>query len=121
MENLGNITVSPNVIKDIVIETLKDIENVCGIHSSSKTDLTSFFKSNDKKSLEVEVGETECVIELTLALVYGCNIQEVAKTVQNEVANKVKELAGIDVREVNITVDKIIKKEKEGIEEEIDV
>lgn len=82
MENLGNIILTKNVIKDIVVEAIKSVDHVVGI-SNSKKDMMNFFKSNNEiKSFFVELGESECVVELPLILEYGCNIKEVATQVQ---------------------------------------
>lgn len=114
MDELGKITISSTVIKDIIVEVLKDVENVVGVSEDEvKTKFTSLFKNDDKKSLEVEMGETECVIDLSISVVYGCKIKEVAKKVQNDIKNKVEELTGINVKEINIVIAKVVKKEDE--------
>lgn len=113
MNELGNIIISPNVVKDIVKEVIIDIENVVGVSTPEvKTKLSNIFKQEDNKSLEVEMGETECVIELSIAVVYGCKIKEVASNVQKKVKEKVEEMTGVSVREINITIDKVVKNEE---------
>lgn len=110
MENLGNIIISPNVVKDIVIETLKEVENVKGISSQSgKNEIVSFFKGNDKKNLEVEMGETECVVDLAISVSYGCEIKKVALEVQRVLSEKINEFTGISVREINVTIEQVVK------------
>lgn len=119
MENLGNIILTKNVIKDIVVEAIKSVDHVVGI-SNSKKDMMSFFKSNNEiKSFFVELGESECVVELPLILEYGCNIKDVATQVQKTVSETIQELAGIKVREINITIEKIEPIRKEEIVEDL--
>ncbi len=115
MAKLGNITVSPVVIKEIILETLKEIPNVVGIMKESKHQISGFFKSNDtnkSKDLEVEMGETECVIDISIVVEYGSKLVEVAEEVQNVLTKKVEELSGIKVKEINVTISKIVKIEK---------
>ncbi|WP_068269112.1 Asp23/Gls24 family envelope stress response protein [Caviibacter abscessus] len=114
MEFLGNIIISPNVIKDIVIETLKEIENVKGISTQTgKNEIVSFLKGTDKRNLEVEMGETECVVDLSIAVAYGCEIRKVAEVVQRQVAEKIKEFTEINVREINVTIEQVVKEREE--------
>ncbi len=113
MNELGNITISPNVVKDIVVEVITGIENVVGVSTPEvRAKLSNLFKSDEKKSLEVEMGETECVIELSISVVYGCKIREVAAEVQKAVKEKVEEMTGVTVREINIIVDKVVKEDE---------
>ena len=110
MENLGKIIISPNVIKDIVIETLKEVENVKGISSQRvKNEIFSFFKGNSKKNIEVEMGETECFVDLAIVVLYGCEIKKVALEVQKILSQKINEFTGISVREINVTIDQVVK------------
>ena len=114
MNEFGNIVISPNVIKDIVVEVLKNVENVVGVSDPEiKTKITNLFKQDSKKSLEDEMGETECVIDVSICVVYGSKIKEVAQNVQKAIKEKVEELAGVDVREINVVIEKVEKVDEE--------
>lgn len=114
MNEFGNIVISPNVIKDIVVEVLKNVKNVVGVSDPEiKTKITNLFKQDSKKSLEVEMGETECVIDVSICVVYGSKIKEVAQNVQKAIKEKVEELAGVDVREINVVIEKVEKVDEE--------
>jgi uncharacterized alkaline shock family protein YloU len=52
----------------------------------------------------VEVGEEEAAIDLTMALEYGVPIPQTTEQVRRNVVNRVENLTGLSVREVNITV-----------------
>lgn len=114
MEKLGNVIISPNVIRDIITETLKDIDEVQGIYGQDdKSTITSFFKSNDgkKKSVEIEIGETECVVDISLVVNYGIKLKDVAIKVQEILKEKIEEMTDIKVQEINITIEKVVIKE----------
>ncbi len=124
MSKLGSITVSPIVIKEIILETLKDIPNVVGITKETKNQISGFFKSGDNKKtkdLEVEMSDTECVIDLSITVKYGSKLVEVAENVQEIITKQVEELSGIKVKEVNVIISKIEKiEEKVEIEENVE-
>ena len=51
----------------------------------------------------MEVGETQAAIDLTIWVPYGRSIPEVAKSKHDNVIQRVENLTGLDVTEVNIT------------------
>ncbi|HSA50030.1 MAG TPA: Asp23/Gls24 family envelope stress response protein, partial [Yinghuangia sp.] len=55
----------------------------------------------------VEVGERQCAVDLTLIVEYGVAIAEVAADVRENVIDAVERMTGLEVVEVNISVDDI--------------
>jgi uncharacterized alkaline shock family protein YloU len=55
----------------------------------------------------VEVGEEETAIDLTMAVEYGQSIPRLTDAVRRNVINRVENLAGLRVNEVNITVNDV--------------
>ena len=51
----------------------------------------------------MEVGETQATIGLTILVPYGRSIPEVTKSMHDNVIQRVENLTGLDVTEVNIT------------------
>jgi uncharacterized alkaline shock family protein YloU len=60
----------------------------------------------------VEVGEQEAAIELSMAVEYGKAIPQISEAVRNNVINRVENLVGLNVVEVNITVNDILLPEE---------
>ncbi len=56
------------------------------------------------RGVSVEVGEEEAAIDLTMAVEYGVPIPRIAEQVRRNVINRVENLVGLRVMEVNITV-----------------
>ncbi len=57
--------------------------------------------------VSVEVGEEEAAIDLTMAIEYGTPIPQTAEEVRRNVVNRVENLTGLRVTEVNITVNDV--------------
>jgi uncharacterized alkaline shock family protein YloU len=51
----------------------------------------------------VEVGETQATIDLTILVPYGRSNTEVTKSMHDNVIQRVENLTGLDVTEVNTT------------------
>ncbi len=57
--------------------------------------------------VSVEVGEEEAAVDLTMAVEYGVSIPRTTEAVRRNVINRVENLTGLGVTEVNITVNDV--------------
>jgi len=74
------------------------------------------------RGVSVEVGEEEAAIELTMALEYGVPIPRTTEQVRRNVVNRVENLTGLSVREVNITVNDVqLPEERPRLEQQQEV
>ena len=73
---------------------------------------------SQSRGVSVEVGEVEAAVNLTLIVEYGRSIHQIAEAVRTNVINRVENLVGLRVTEVNITVDDIFFPQQEEQEQE---
>lgn len=59
------------------------------------------------QGVTVEVGETQAAIDLDIVVEYGVSIAELAKAVRRNVITTVERMTGLQVIEVNVSVDDI--------------
>ena len=64
--------------------------------------------SGTTRGVTVEVGEEETAIDLSLAIEYGRPIPQVSEAVRSNVIGRVENLVGLQVTEVNITVNDVL-------------
>ena len=60
--------------------------------------------SRGTRGVSVEVGETQAALDLTITVPYGRSIPEITQTMRDNVIQRVENLTGLQVTEVNITV-----------------
>ncbi len=60
--------------------------------------------SRGSRGVSVEVGETQAALDLTITVPYGRSIPEITQTMRDNVIQRVENLTGLQVTEVNITV-----------------
>ena len=65
------------------------------------------------RGISVEVGEVEAAIDATLTVAYGKSIPQVAEAVRQNIINRVENLVGLRVTEVNISVNDVFFPEQE--------
>lgn len=63
--------------------------------------------TNVSQGVSVEVGETQAAIDLNIVVEYGVAIAELAKAVRRNVVSALERMTGLQVVEVNISVDDV--------------
>ena len=118
MNELGNVNISQEVVATIAESVVSEIE---GVHSlvggTSKNEIVKFFQnvSSGGKGIEVEVGETECTLDLYIVAKMGHKLPALAGEIQTKVVKAITEMTGLKVQEVNVYIQKIVKDEKKDV------
>ncbi len=66
------------------------------------------------RGVSVEVGEVESAIDLTMAVEYGRSVPQLSEAVRRNIINRVENLVGLTVTEVNITVNDVFFPEEQN-------
>ena len=109
---MGNTTISSAVVSQIAGIAAQEVESaqmgggasaaVGGILQSVTGSVSS--GGNYSRGVSVEVGEEEAAIDLTMTVDYGQSIPRVTEAARSNVINRVENLTGLRVTEVNIVV-----------------
>ena len=102
----GSIQISNTVIATIVKKYTLEVEGVTRFAPQGIVgDIAGMLsKRNYDRNIEIELGEGEAIITLTLVMTFGVNIVEVAQKIQNLLIDKVQSMTGITVKKVNVIV-----------------
>ena len=115
----GNTTISDAVVSQVAGIAAQEVEGVQmgggaaaavgGVLQSVSGTVTgsSAGGGNYTRGVSVEVGEEEAAIDLTMAIEYGKSIPQISEAVRGNVINRVENLVGLRVTEVNITVNDV--------------
>jgi uncharacterized alkaline shock family protein YloU len=63
--------------------------------------------SGRPRGISVEIGETQAAVDMTVNIVYGKSIPQVAEALRRNVVQKVEGLTGLEATEVNVTVNDV--------------
>ncbi len=85
---------------------------------SSVTGGSTGGSSSQSRGVSVEVGEVEAAVDVTLTVAYGRSIPQVAEAVRRNIINRVENLVGLNVTEVNIAVNDVFFPEQEQQQQE---
>ncbi len=70
------------------------------------------------QGVSVEVGERQAAVDLDVVVVYGAAIVDVAESIRSNVIRKVEGMTGLEVTEVNVSVDDVYLGESEDDKED---
>lgn len=122
----GNTTIQDTVVSKVAGIAAQEVEGirmggggsqaVSGILGS----ITGGSGGSQTTGVSVEVGEQEAALDLTLTAEYGKSVPQLTEAVRRNVVNRVENLVGLRVTEVNITVSNIYFPEDEQQQLEAD-
>ena len=102
----GSIRISEDVVASIAAFATSETPGVSGLYSTLTSDIVNFLsKKNQSKGVRIELGEQDTVsIDIGFLALFGHNICEVAKQVQENVKSSVESMTGLKVVGVNVHV-----------------
>jgi uncharacterized alkaline shock family protein YloU len=109
----GGTTISDAVVAQIAGIAAQEVEKVqMGGGATAAVggflqSVTGGGSSNFTRGVSVQVGQEEAAVDLTMAVEYGYSVPQLTEAVRRNVINRVESLTGLNVTEVNITVNDV--------------
>jgi len=109
----GNTTIADSVVSKIAGIAAQEVDGIRMGSGASQTasnllgSITGGSGGSQTQGVSVEVGQEEAALDLTLTAEYGKSIPQLAEAVRRNVINRVENLVGLRVTEVNITVNDV--------------
>ncbi len=101
----GSVKISTDVVAIIAGVAATEIQGVTGMSGGITGGITEMLgMKNLSKGVKVEMGEHDTAIDLFIIVDYGANITEVGKMVQENVKASVESMTGLNVVEVNVSI-----------------
>lgn len=106
---LGEVTISNNVIAEIAGAVATKCYGVVGMASRNKKDgIVNLLKPDSmSRGISINVENDGVVVEIHLIVEYGVNINTVCKSIVNRVRYTIENSIGIMVNRVNVRVEGI--------------
>jgi len=124
----GATTIADAVVAKIVGIAAQEVEGVQtgggtaraigGFLDSMPGRVSGVGGGSQTRGVSVEVGAEEAAADLSMAVEYGRQIPQISEAVRNNVINRVENLTGLRVTEVNITVNDVLFPEEERPQQE---
>ncbi len=114
----GTTTIQSGVVSSIVNVAVEEVDGVDMSHGGTRLPgdnsptVGEFFdrvsgSGSRSRGISVEVGEEQTAADLTVNVVYGKPVAQVTEALRRNVIRRVESLTGLQVTEVNITVNDV--------------
>ena len=101
----GSLHIAEDVIAGIVFESVRAVEGIGGFSTSLGDEISERLgKKSYSRGVKVTTDENGIVVDVFILVKYGTVIQEIAAKVQEAVMNGVKDIVGLDLLAVNVTI-----------------
>lgn len=102
--NNGSVQISEDVIGAIAASAVKEVEGVYSLSASFSSDIAALLGKKTDRGIKLVLGENSVAIEVNIIVRYNHQVVEVAKSVQEAVAQAVADMTDIEVDLVNVNV-----------------
>ncbi|MFW8598310.1 Asp23/Gls24 family envelope stress response protein [Enterococcus innesii] len=101
------------VIETIVGVALQSIDGLISVNGRFLSDMTENLEEQPQvaSGIDVEVGKEEVAVDLEVIVAYGKDIPKLFAQVQEVVLEEISRLTSLKVKEINIRIADIVKKE----------
>ncbi len=110
----GKITVAQGVVQKIAGMACREISGVYAMGTGGSRAFGAIRERipgssgpNVAQGVGVEVGETQAAIDLDIVIEYGVSVADLGRSIQRNVKQAIERMTGLDVVEVNVTVDDV--------------
>lgn len=111
----GKTSIADSVVAKIAGVAAREIS---GVHEMGRGAARAFGTIKEKlpvggsgpnvtQGVSVEVGERQAAIDIDLVIEYGVSIPDVSQAVRDNVIQRIERMTGLEVTEVNISVDDV--------------
>ena len=100
----GRTRIEPAVVEKIAAEAVREVDDATG---SARTLLGMSLSATDESTdaqVSAHVDGDTATVEVTMTVIYPASVREVTRRTRSHITDRVRALAGVQVREVDITV-----------------
>ena len=106
-ENLGKVTIAPNVLVTIAQKTVGSVPGVAGLCDNVPGVKRLLGLHTVGQGVEVNVVNDQVAVDVYLVAKRGVDLLQMGRQLQSQVTRDIQHIVGMDVREVNIHIEDI--------------
>jgi uncharacterized alkaline shock family protein YloU len=102
---LGKTTINDGVVAKVAGIAARESRGVCALGGGAAREAVA--GADQSQGINVEVGEKQVAVDVTIVAEYPAPLQDVADGVRDNVISAVETIVGLEVTEVNVTVNDV--------------
>ncbi len=107
IENLGTVTISPEVLLDVVRLTALSTRGVAHLSSDRPNGFSRLFSGKAGEGISVEIQDHSVSIDLYIVAEPDAQMLGLGQTLQREISRAVHEVVGMPVKEINVHIEDV--------------
>jgi len=101
--DVGNTTISPEVLHKIARLTTLSVDGVCRM-ASFKGSFEKILGREEYEGVKIRIKDTMVFVEIFVVLISGMNVRDISREIQSRVSRAISEIVGMEVGGVNIHI-----------------
>lgn len=112
--NNSKLTFNEDVIAKIAGKAIQNINGILSMNGNLFNDIADRFRSEDDvtKGIDVEVGDKQVALDLSIILEYGANAHTVFEQILDRLSSEIEGMTGLKVVEANVEVNDVMTKKE---------
>jgi uncharacterized alkaline shock family protein YloU len=106
-ENLGTVTVAPEVLLALVRLTALATPGVARLSSENPSGVQRLFKGRASEGIQIEIEDHAVTIDLFIVAKPDVQMLPLGQALQREVSRAIQDVVGMPVKEINVHIDDV--------------
>jgi uncharacterized alkaline shock family protein YloU len=106
-ENLGKVTIAPNVLVTIVQKTANSVPGVAKLCDKVPNIKRLLGFHTAGQGVEVDVVNDAVIVDVYLSARRGVELLQMGRQLQSEITRAIEDIVGMKVREVNVHIEDV--------------
>jgi uncharacterized alkaline shock family protein YloU len=106
-ENLGNVTVAPEVLLSLVRLTALATPGVARLYAGMPSGVHRLFSGKVAEGIKIEIEDHSVTIDLYIVAEPDAQMLTLGQTLQREINRAIHDVVGMPVKEVNIHIEDV--------------
>lgn len=106
-ENVGVVTIAPEVVMDIVRLTALATPGVAALSPDHPNPMSRMFSGKITRGIRLELQDNAVSIDLHVIVEPETQMHTLAHTLQNDISRAIQEVVGMPVRAINIHIEDV--------------
>lgn len=106
-EDLGKVTIAPNVLVTIVQKTASTVPGVDQLCDSVPGVRRILGRHRLSRGVDLDFVQDRVIVDVYLTARRGVNLLQMGRRLQHEVTRAIQDIVGMEVREVNVHIEDV--------------
>ena len=106
-ENLGTVSVAPEVLLDVVRLTALATRGVARLSNAHPSGFSRLFTGKAAEGIRLEIADSTVSIDLFIVAQPDAHMLQLGQTLQREISRAIHDVVGMPVKEINVHIEDV--------------